>query len=199
MTDTARDQPARTYGRAIRNVLFIFAIIALAATNILTLIDEQFHTKAYGWLEAIVRSVSDGSILGNSPTEVRKHDVAVATQGLLTEKNVLTRRALDLTTDAIAIAAEIKAIKNEKLALEATAQAWEQRHRQVEDTLLKHRSSTQKLSKSVIQRVARNTSRNVSGLFGKSVPYLGIAVTLAMTGLDVVDACDTVRVSISVQ
>ncbi len=184
-------------GSSIRARLKVVAVAlalgVLAATNVLTLVDDQFHAKAYGWLDAVVRLFSDGSALRNSPTEVRKHDVAVATQALVKERDYLARHALELTSDAVAIAAEIRAIKIEKAALHAAATTWEQRHKQAEDMLQRNRSATQKLSKTVVQRLARNTSRNMSGLLGKAVPYLGIGVTLAMTGLDVVDACDTVR------
>jgi hypothetical protein len=197
MTEATLKQPASAqvsaFGRILRIGTCVLVIAALAVTNVLTLVDEQFHNKAYGWLETIIQTVSDGSVLGNSPTQVRKHDIEVATSALVKNNDRLSRKALELTADAIAIAAEIKVIKGQKVALEAAANVWEQRHRQVEDVLQKNRSSTQRLSKSVIHRLARNTSRNVTGLVGKSVPYLGIAVTLAMTSLDVIDACDTVR------
>ena len=68
MTETTPEQAASTSWKALKIGVISFAFVALAITNALTLTNDEFHSKAYRWLETIVRSVSDGSILGNSPT-----------------------------------------------------------------------------------------------------------------------------------
>ncbi len=43
------------------------------------------------------------------------------------------------------------------------------------------------------RRLAKGVSRNLAALPAEAVPYLGIGVTLAVTSLDVYDACQTMK------
>jgi hypothetical protein len=45
----------------------------------------------------------------------------------------------------------------------------------------------------VHQRLAKGVSRNVAALPSESIPYLGLGVTLAVTYLDIYDACQTMK------
>lgn len=178
---------------ALNYGLLLVLVITLMVTNVLTLVDDSFHTNAYTLVERVIKSFSDGSLLANSTTEIRKRDTAVATSILAQENNKLARQALDLTNDAVAIASEMKVLRAEKVALAVAAKSWEEKHNVLQDRVLKNRASVQRLAKSLSQRLIRNTSRAVAGVFGKSLPYLGIGVTLTMTSLDLNDACETIK------
>jgi hypothetical protein len=45
----------------------------------------------------------------------------------------------------------------------------------------------------VHQRLAKGVTRNLSALPAESIPYLGLGVTLAVTSLDIYDACQTMK------
>ena len=45
----------------------------------------------------------------------------------------------------------------------------------------------------VHKRLAKGVSRNVAALPGESLPYVGVGVTLAVTSLDIYDACQTMK------
>jgi hypothetical protein len=50
-----------------------------------------------------------------------------------------------------------------------------------------------KISKGIAERVANNVAKNVASIPTEAVPYLGAAVVVTVTALDVKDGCDTVR------
>lgn len=78
------------------------------------------------------------------------------------------------------------AVKAEKDSIAALARTLEMRNARA-------RAAAQTMSRGIAQRLAKGASRSVSLLAGKAVPYFGIAVTVAVTGLDLLDACDTVK------
>jgi hypothetical protein len=45
----------------------------------------------------------------------------------------------------------------------------------------------------VSQRLRRGVARNISAIPGEAVPYVGIGVNIAMIGLDLHDACETMK------
>ncbi len=55
------------------------------------------------------------------------------------------------------------------------------------------REQARRIIRRISRRTARKAVRNVGEMFGEAVPYLGIAVIVAGTTLDVKDACDTMR------
>lgn len=75
--------------------------------------------------------------------------------------------------------------------------------KELEDIQVKNRKLAQQLDvngkqakatvAAVHQRLAKGVSRNVAALPSESIPYLGLGVTLAVTSLDIYDACQTMK------
>lgn len=49
------------------------------------------------------------------------------------------------------------------------------------------------ISQGIAKRAAKNVAKNVASIPTEAFPYLGVAVVVAVTALDVKDGCDTVR------
>ena len=50
-----------------------------------------------------------------------------------------------------------------------------------------------RVASGVRDRLARGVTRNVGAIPAEAVPYLGVGVTLSMVGLDLYDACETMK------
>ena len=45
----------------------------------------------------------------------------------------------------------------------------------------------------VSQRLARATARSTSSVFAESIPYVGITAIIGVTGLEIYNACETMK------
>lgn len=163
-------------------VVYLLAGIALAlvATNLLTLGNAGFHSKAYALIESIARAAGVESVLSNSPTQLNRQATEVAARQsaeIATRQQRATLLALAATSFALADATsalikEHKALRHTHLALAQTSKA---------------------VARRVAIRTAGGATRSVSTLAGKALPYLGIASVLTLTAYEVADACQTLK------
>lgn len=79
------------------------------------------------------------------------------------------------------------------LALEKSNRDLETSAHQLKQTVLMTKTAGKRLSLNLARRISRNVSRQVAGMAGTSIPYLGAGVSVAMTALDVKDGCESLR------
>lgn len=176
----------RVLANQLKTIAVVTGFLSLLTLNVLTLIDDGIHAKAYSVLESIVQSAKAGAMIKNSPMEVRRHDVAIATQALRSERDDLARKTAQLVAVRNNLISDVNTLQAEKTRVEALVRTWETKYSHA-------RAETQRFSRRVAERLVKGASRSVALLGGKAVPVFGIAVTVAATGLDLKDACDTIR------
>ena len=163
-------------GRGVRGRITIFVlvalILALGTTNVLTLVDNDFHTKAYRFVEAIGQVTSTTALLENSPTEMRKREVAVAARQQKAATMALVAQSLILVDATNALVGKHKSLQQSHRALAGASSS---------------------ISRRLAIRTAKGATRSVTSLAGKTIPYFGVASIVALTAYDVADACETLK------
>ena len=153
---------------AFKTLLVSFSLVGLLASNVASLVSAGAHDWMHNALWRVLsiggQAVADRA-LANSPKAKLDETVKVKTADL-DAKNMLQAKEL-----------EDVHIKNRKLAQQL-------------DTNGKQAKAT---VAAVHQRLAKGVSRNVAALPSESIPYLGLGVTLAVTSLDIYDACQTMK------
>jgi hypothetical protein len=145
-----------------------FSLAGLLVSNVASLVSVSAHDWMYN---ALWRVLSIGGhaaadrALAKSPKSRLDQTVKAKTAELDT-KNKLQAMELD----------DIQ-VKNRKLAQQLDVNG-----KQAKATVA-----------AVHQRLAKGVSRNVAALPSESIPYLGLGVTLAVTSLDIYDACQTMK------
>lgn len=160
---------------AFKMLLMTVSMVGLFATNVASLVSATAHD----WMHnALVRVLSIGGpavadrAMANSPKRQLDQVVKVRTADLdaknrqLVQTNALQAKELEATQ-----------IRSQKLA-----QQLEMNGKQAKATVA-----------AVHQRLAKSVSRNLAALPGEAVPYLGVGVTMAVTSLDIYDACQTMK------
>ncbi len=168
--------PHETSARSICNKVVLWGlsalVLALGATNVLTLTDNDFHSKMYKIVEAAGRMAWAEPMFVNSPTETRKREMEAASR----QRNAAT----------MALVAQSAILVDATMALVRTHESLRQSHR-----VLAAASSS--LSRRVAIRTAKGATRGVTTLAGRTIPYLGVASLVALTAYDVADACETLK------
>lgn len=160
---------------ASKMLLMTVLMVGLFATNVASLVS----TPAHDWMHnALARVLSIGGsavadrVMANGPKRQLDRVVKVRTADLdaknrqLVQANALQAKEL-----------EVAHLRSQKLAQQL-------------DMNGKRAKATVAM---VHQRLAKGVSRNLAALPGESVPYLGVGLTLAVTSLDIYDACQTMR------
>ena len=187
-------------------IVVAVALLSLVTFNLLTLTNNSVHTKAYGFLESIVRATAGIGALQNSPTEVARHAVGATrdlvsrneqlvfrNQELLSEneraaarKENLAHRTLILVTATEKLITSTSSLQEEMTAATARAQWHESRYDEV-------RRVARPVLGRATARLSTGAARSVSTLSGKVLPGLGAAFAIGATGLDLIDICTLIR------
>jgi hypothetical protein len=153
---------------AFKTLLVSFSLVGLLVSNVASLVSASAHDWMHNALWRVLsiggQAVADRA-LANSP-KVKLDQTVKAKTADLDAKNRLQAKEL-----------EDVHVKNQKLAQQL-------------DTNGKQAKAT---VAAVHQRLAKGVSRNVAALPSESIPYLGLGVTLAVTSLDIYDACQTMK------
>ena len=172
-------------------------------------------------LASVVQDEVLSRLLRNSPTAKRKSDVANATRILSEEKATLVASKNVLEAKHTALGREQASMKSKNAELEKSHAELTSKHAALEKghaeltskhadlgrenaaTLAKHAelksitaqrtATTKTISKRLATRAVRNATRNSSSVLAESIPYLGVAVVLGVTALDLHDACQTLK------
>ncbi|OYU11941.1 MAG: hypothetical protein CFE38_09050 [Comamonadaceae bacterium PBBC1] len=151
-----------------KTILVSFTLVGLLASNVASLVSVSAHDWMHSALWQVL-SIGDQAVadraLANSP-KAKLEDTVKKRTAELDAKNRLQAKEL-----------EDVQVKNLKLAQQV-------------DVNGKQAKAT---AAAVHQRLAKGVSRNVAALPSESIPYLGLGVTLAVTSLDIYDACQTMK------
>jgi hypothetical protein len=159
--------------RFAKGMLVAALVLGLVAINVLTLIDAKFHSFAYGFVVSTVKTLGLGNtVLANSPTMVKEREIESTTRNFQAEVSRLKNAVAALSVANVALLAE-----NAKLT------AWRDRSK----------TTVSRIANKIRARSARNASVNVADLLPASIPLAGIPVSIALTVMDVNDACSTMK------
>lgn len=158
-----------------KTLVVSFSLVGLLASNVASLVSASAHDRMHNALWRVLsiggQAVADRA-LANSPK-------ARVEQTVKSKTADLEARNKQLKTNAEIQAKELDAVnaKNRKLA-----QQIELNGKQAKDTV-----------GAVHKRIAKGISRNLASIPSEAVPFVGIGVTLAMTTMDIYDACQTMK------
>jgi hypothetical protein len=153
---------------AFKGLLLAFSLAGLLASNVASLVSASAHDWMHNALWRVLsiggQAVADQA-LANSPKSKLDQTIKAKTAELDTKNKLQAKELEDVQ------------VKNRKLAQQLDANG-----KQAKATVA-----------AVHQRLAKGVSRNVAALPSESIPYLGLGVTLAVTTLDIYDACQTMK------
>ncbi len=159
----------------LKTLLATLTIVVLLASNVANLVSASAHDWMHG---ALWRALSIGGqtwadrVLKNSA------------KGQLDQSIKFKTADLDTRNKRLIAVNEIQAkqLDEARSRSQKLAHQLEVRGQNVKDTIA-----------IVHKRLAKGVSRNVAALPSEVVPYLGIGVTLAVTSMDIYDACQTMK------
>jgi hypothetical protein len=159
----------------LKSLFMAFSLIALIASNVASLVSAGAHEFMHSALLRVL-------LIGGQPFAEK----------LLKEspKARLGQDIKDKTADFD--------LKNKRLAATNELQAKQLEEVNVRNRQLAHQLDVNgKQAKATVatvhQRLKKGVSRNLAALPAESIPYLGLGVTLAVTSLDIYDACQTMK------
>lgn len=159
--------------RLAKGIVVAALVLGLVAINVLTLIDAKFHSFAYGFVVATVKTLGlEDTVITNSPTMVKEREIESATRNLQSEVS-----RLKVTVAALSVA-NTALLVDKKMLTE-----WRDRSK----------NTVSRIANKIRARSARNAAINVTDLLPASIPFLGIPVSVALTVMDVNDACNTMK------
>ena len=151
-----------------KSIFLVLSFAGLLVTNIATLASATAHDWMHNALWRVLsiggQAVAD-RVLANSPKANLDQTVKAKTADLDAKNRLQAKELEDVH------------VKNRKLAQQLDVNG-----KQAKATVA-----------AVHQRLAKGVSRNVAALPSESIPYLGLGVTLAVTSLDIYDACQTMK------
>jgi hypothetical protein len=168
-SDQAASKNASLWRRflAFKSLLVAFSFVGLLASNVASLVSASAHDWMYSALSRVL-SIPDQSfahrVLANS-TNAKTKDLEKQNK-ILDANNRLQARELDAAK-----------VRSQKLAQQLDLNGKE----------------AKKIASGVRVRLAKGVTRNLASIPGEAVPYLGIGVNLAVTSLDIYDACQTMK------
>lgn len=176
MSDSPSIKPARGWlFRNLKSLSVMASMAGLLTLNAATVMNSTTHDVLYSGVEKALlflgADVADG-VLSKSPTVRAKQQIAVATKAMKEEVVDLKATNKKLNGDF-----QDLRVKHDKEISAASVRA----------------KSTKEIASNVQKRLAKGVARNMAALPAEAVPYLGVGVTLAVTSLDIYDACTTMK------
>jgi len=170
----------------IKMPILIMIIVGLVITNVLSLIDDAFHSAAYGVVGSVLgvgAIMMAADLLRNSPTMKRRSDVQKATGTIEAEKKAILA----------AKAGKHAALERSHKVIEAERAAITKVRDEIQEKTARRAAATTSFANKVSVRTVKNVSRNVASMAAEALPYVGIGVMVGITALDIKDACDTLK------
>lgn len=165
-------------------------ILGLITTNLATLLNEQVHSAAFnglrGILAAILTEAALSSVIDRSPTVRRRHDVNKATLDLNDRNRKLVASTGVLQKKHDELARSYKYLDAKHRDLDA-------KHQALRTQFSAHKGKVADVSKRIAQRTVTNATRNTASLAGEAIPIVGTTLILAVTALDIKDACEAMK------
>ncbi len=166
----------------LKLIMMALTMVGLVASNIAAVLNANFHDRLYSGVRKVL--LFAGKPFADSATRLSK-SVQVDEE--------IRRQTAELrsqTADSEARRAKAEADLDGERAKVKRA------HLDLEDVKTQRlidAKEAKRVASSVRDRLARGAARSVAAIPAESVPYIGIGVTLSMVGLDLYDACETMR------
>ena len=160
---------------SLKTLFVSVSMVALLASNVASLVSSNAHDFMHSALLRVL-------LIGGQP--FADHVLKESLKARLGQDIKDKTAEFDLKNKRLAATNELQAKQLEEVNV---------RNRQLVHQLDAHGKQAKATVATVHQRLAKGVSRNVSALPAESIPYLGLGVTLAVTSLDIYDACQTMK------
>lgn len=166
----------------VKRSLVAVVIIGLVLTNIASVVSDRFHDALFGVVSSVAAiggTALSQRLLANSPTTKRVHAAEAATRSL-------QRKLVDQDTKLRELGQRHATLNGKHVELES-------QHRKALEAKRTSSAKAKALASRTRVRLARSVARNTGALAAEAVPWVGLAVALGVTALDVRDACETLK------
>lgn len=157
-------------------------------TNIKTVLDQDFRNDAY----KLVARAAASPILQMVGLSAIKQAV-IERNPLALEKKAVERATVRIAESSAILLRDVAVLKGETVRLAAERKAFQTQLRVSEAALASHKVRVVKLSASVMRRAGQSVRRHFVSLSGHALPILSATIAVAGFGLDVNDACDSLK------
>ena len=180
-------QSVKTRSPWIGRSLWLALTLCLCATNILTLLDQEFQRKAYSAVTSIAGTALDGIGMAASARILIENSPAAR------EKKAVERATAELAVRSALLLRDVQSLRQERDGLVAQRTKLDKQLRASQAVLANHRDRVSQLGKAVIGRAGRGVIRHLGALPGHALPVLSATVAVGSVVLDIRDACDSVK------
>lgn len=172
----------------------ISAIVGLLSTNIATLTSDVAHTTVFdGLKQAIGYALGDklaNRLLNDSPTEIRKTDVARKTTGLEQRNRKISAEHDELNTKHQKLAADHEDLNSRHNQLSADHDSLNAKHTTLTNTSKMRQDKVRQISARSIPRLGGIATKSLASLPGRVTPYIGAAFSITFTAWELMELCD---------
>jgi hypothetical protein len=204
----AQPQPVKRTGLfgwflRLKTLMVVFSLVGLLASNIVAVLNEEFQ-------DFLLTAIYKAALVGGPELaeRVARQSKKVEIERRVGEQTADLRNQTDAAKrDAIEAKAREKVADGKRVTVEADLQNERANLNRVNLELGNERASLSKvtgelagvngriknMSPILQSRLATGVSRNLAAIPAESIPYVGVAVILAVTAADLKDACDTMK------
>ena len=154
-------------------------IASLMASNVATLVSDQFHQIAFGLVQRVVSMAGDiasDAMLARSPMRVRRAEVERVARTLRAERDAI-RAERDL------VVSRHRALQVEHETLKTTAATATRERDEVRAQATKRKAAVKTVVQGATRKIALRSAESLATFPARAVPYVGAAVLVAVTGL----------------
>ncbi len=140
-------------------------------------------------LRGEVADISDNLVSERKVTKKLRKDVTGLSGDLATEKAVrrkLSHEIADLSGDLVAERLALKKVRRQLIGAGAVMITYRGKK-------MVRNQAVELTADSISKRAVKTSSRSVSSMAGEALPYLGTAVIVGVTALELKDLCDTIK------
>lgn len=186
--DGGAPQPVKTRSPWFGRAIWLSLTLLLCATNILTLLDQDFRNGAY---DLVARIAASRPLQTIGLSEIAK--AVEERKPALLEKKAVERATARLIESNAGLLRDVAVLKNDRAALAAERRILQKQIGISHALLASHKDRIVKLGAKVLGRASRSVTRHLMSLPGHALPVLSATVAVASTALDVNDACDSLK------
>ena len=163
-------------------IMVTISLVGLLASNIAAVLSASFHDHLYTGVRKMLLIAGESA----ADAATRRSKAAEVDKKVRDQTADLRKQAADSDTRRVKAEAELDGertkLKRAQVDLE-----------DVKAKRLIDAKEAKRVASGVRNRLARGVTRNIGAIPAESVPYIGIGVTLSMVGLDLYDACETMK------
>ena len=179
----------RSRGAHLRLVALVTTILGLITSNLLSLVDDRFHSAAYDLLTTVGSRVGQtvlSKMTAHSPTTAVEKKITNVTQRLKSDYTNLDAKYKGLNTTHNSLQAKYS-------KLDTTYSSLQTKHATLEAKTVKRTEALKKFSSNTMARVVKNKTVELASLPERAIPYAGIAVMLGVTAYEINSDCELLK------